>query len=79
MKARGAKRVTQVGLTVYNEPGEWLESVDITTTMPLGYAKLLIADDKFCDALEADLKEFLASKWKMLEPLVKKEARGHAK
>jgi hypothetical protein len=65
---------TEVVLTVHNAPDEWLESVDIVTTIPLGYAQLLVNNDRVCDALEADLKEFLVNKWKLLRPLTVREA-----
>ncbi len=67
-----ASERTEVFLRVHNKEGEWLESVDIVTTVPLGYAQLLINDDRACDALEADLKQWLESKWKMLKPVVRK-------
>jgi hypothetical protein len=58
-----AKR-SEVTLTINdNAPDAWVESVEITTTIPHSYAQLLIQDDSVCAALEKDLKRFLEGKW----------------
>ena len=63
-------RTARATLCVYNEPDQLIESVEIDVKIPLFYAKMLVKDDKFCDALEADLQEFLANKAKLFRKSV---------
>lgn len=67
------KDTLEAVLTINNREGALLESVEIVVPIPEKYAVLLVeGDDKFSDALEADLKEFLWSKWNTLAPIVKR-------
>jgi hypothetical protein len=69
-------RNLEAALIVNNLKGHPIESVEIAVKIPVSYAALLVTSERVCDALEKDLNQFLASKWKVLNnPLTKRWAK----